>query len=97
MRISDWSSDVCSSDLFEKLRPDFGGAGLTLYLLSYFFGGYYTLREAIDSLRIKRFEIDTLMLVAAAGAAALGAWGSEERRGGKECVSTGRSGCSPAH
>src|SRR3546814_727694 len=59
---------------FEKLRPDFGGAGLTLYLLSYFFGGYYTLREAIDSLRIKRFEIDTLMLVAAAGAAALGAW-----------------------
>lgn len=58
----------------EKLRPDFGGAALTLYLLSYFFGGFYTLREAIDSLRIKRFEIDTLMLVAAAGAAALGAW-----------------------
>lgn len=58
----------------EKLRPDFGGAVLTLYLLSYFFGGFYTLREAIDSLRIKRFEIDTLMLVAAAGAAALGAW-----------------------
>ncbi|WP_447954388.1 heavy metal translocating P-type ATPase [Sphingopyxis chilensis] len=58
----------------EKLRPDFGGAALTLYLLSYFFGGFYTLREAIDSLRLKRFEIDTLMLVAAAGAAALGAW-----------------------
>lgn len=32
------------------------------------------LREAIDNLRARRFEIDTLMLVAAAGAAALGAW-----------------------
>ena len=30
----------------------------------------YALREAIENLRHKRFEIDTLMLVAAAGAAA---------------------------
>ncbi len=44
------------------------------YLLAYVFGGFYTLREALDNLRLKRFEIDTLMLVAAAGAAALGAW-----------------------
>ena len=44
------------------------------YLGAYFFGGFFTLREAIDNLRLKRFEIDTLMLVAAAGAAALGAW-----------------------
>ena len=43
-----------------------------LYLGAYFFGGYFTLREAIDSLKLRRFEIDTLMLVAAAGAAALG-------------------------
>jgi Cd2+/Zn2+-exporting ATPase len=43
-----------------------------LYLGAYFFGGFYTLREAIDSLKLRRFEIDTLMLVAAAGAAALG-------------------------
>lgn len=45
-----------------------------MYVAAYFFGGFYTLREAIDNLRLKRFEIDTLMLVAAAGAAALGAW-----------------------
>ncbi|MBY0325183.1 MAG: heavy metal translocating P-type ATPase [Reyranella sp.] len=45
-----------------------------LYLGAYAFGGFFTLREAIDNLRLKRFEIDTLMLVAAAGAAALGAW-----------------------
>ena len=44
------------------------------YVTAYFFGGFYTLREAIDNLRMKRFEIDTLMLVAAAGAAALGSW-----------------------
>jgi Zn2+/Cd2+-exporting ATPase len=45
------------------------------YVASYFFGGFYTVREAIENLRAKRFEIDTLMLVAAAGAAALGSWG----------------------
>lgn len=44
------------------------------YVAAYFFGGFFTLREAIDNLRNKRFEIDTLMLVAAAGAAMLGAW-----------------------
>lgn len=47
---------------------------LGFYIAAYFFGGFYTLREAIDSLRNGKFEIDTLMLVAAAGAGALGAW-----------------------
>ena len=45
-----------------------------LYVIAYFFGGYYTTREAVENLRRRKFEIDTLMLVAAAGAAALGAW-----------------------
>ena len=45
-----------------------------LYIAAYFFGGFFTLREAIENIRLKKFEIDTLMLVAAAGAAALGAW-----------------------
>ncbi|MCK9909653.1 HAD-IC family P-type ATPase, partial [Microbacteriaceae bacterium K1510] len=44
------------------------------YIAAYFFGGFYTLREAIDNLRLGKFEIDTLMLVAAAGAASLGAF-----------------------
>lgn len=44
------------------------------YVAAYFFGGFFTLREAIDNLRLRKFEIDTLMLVAAAGAAALGEW-----------------------
>ena len=58
----------------EKLTPAPAWIPLALYIVAYFFGGYFTLREAIDNLRMKRFEIDTLMLVAAAGAAALGAW-----------------------
>ena len=49
-------------------------APLIALVPAYFFGGYYALREAIDSVRNGRFEIDFLMLVAAAGAAALGAW-----------------------
>ena len=48
---------------------------LACYVAAYGFGGFFTVREAIDNLRLRRFEIDTLMLVAAAGAAALGAWG----------------------
>lgn len=47
---------------------------LALYAGAYGFGGYFTLREAIDTIRLGRFEIDTLMLVAAAGAAALDKW-----------------------
>jgi Cd2+/Zn2+-exporting ATPase len=47
---------------------------LALFIGAYFFGGWFTVREAWDSIRAGRFEIDFLMLVAAAGAAALGEW-----------------------
>ena len=43
---------------------------ISCYVVSYFFGGYFTLSEAIEKLLSGRFEIDFLMLVAAAGAAA---------------------------
>ncbi|HAC01878.1 MAG TPA: heavy metal translocating P-type ATPase, partial [Brevundimonas sp.] len=59
----------------EKLASGLPGwIPLALFLSAYGLGGFFTVREAIDNLRRKRFEIDTLMLVAAAGAAALGAW-----------------------
>ena len=45
---------------------------LVFYLLSFATGGYFTAREAFESIRAGRFEIDLLMLVAALGAAALG-------------------------
>ena len=47
---------------------------LACFLAAYFFGGFFTLREAIDNIRVRRFEIDFLMLVAAIGAALLGEW-----------------------
>jgi Cd2+/Zn2+-exporting ATPase len=51
------------------------GGGLTaIFIASGLLGGYFTTREAIESVRNGRFEIDFLMLVAAAGAAALGKW-----------------------
>ena len=46
----------------------------SLYLAAYFFGGFFTFREAIANIRAGRFEIDFLMLVAAVGAATLGEW-----------------------
>ena len=49
-------------------------AALTFYVAAYIFGGFFTVREALDNLRHKRFEIDTLMIAAAAGAALLGHW-----------------------
>ena len=45
---------------------------LACYLAAYFFGGFYTLKEAIDNARARKFKIDSLMLVAATGAAILG-------------------------
>ena len=46
----------------------------SLYLAAYFFGGYFTFREALENVLARRFEIDFLMLVAALGAASLGEW-----------------------
>lgn len=45
-----------------------------LLVIAYLFGGFFTSLEAIEKIRSGKFEIDFLMLIAAAGAAALGAW-----------------------
>ncbi|EWS56816.1 putative cadmium-transporting ATPase [Methylibium sp. T29] len=60
--------------LIERFGAAPGWLPTACYVAAYFFGGYFTLKEAIENLRAKRFEIDTLMLVAAVGAAALGKW-----------------------
>src|SRR3546814_9508844 len=69
LHISDWSSDVCSSDLLLKLVICGRVAHLLLYKHMLYFGGIGT--------RIN--------------------FRSEERRVGKECVSTCRSRWSPYH
>src|SRR3546814_18675337 len=77
MRISDWSSDVCSSDL-DTLRD----AGIECMIAD----------EAVEMRRRRARNRDMI-----AADAARRAPRSEERRVGKECVSTCRSGWSPYH
>src|SRR3546814_4189992 len=73
MRISDWSSDVCSSDLHDQDVMAVEGRG----------------RHHLDLHRLFRLA----MALAPDGRPAR----SEERRVGKECVSTCRSRWSPYH
>src|SRR3546814_6660214 len=77
MRISDWSSDVCSSDLLRNVSP--------VRRVSSLPGGRRRSEEALG--RWLRAHGDTLDLCTR----------SEERRVGKECVSTCRSRWSPYH
>src|SRR3546814_8147582 len=88
MRISDWSSDVCSSDLLlPEMEPEIGAA-LSDYLSS---EGITVLGKlAYQSVR-KTAEGDAALTVLRDGVR------SEERRVGKECVSTCRSRWSPDH
>ena len=50
-------------------------APLVSYMAAYFFGGYFTLLEAIGKIRKGEFEIDFLMIFAALGAAYIDSWG----------------------
>ncbi|WP_276134265.1 heavy metal translocating P-type ATPase [Polluticoccus soli] len=47
---------------------------IAFYIGAYFFGGYFTTKEALTAISKGDFEIDFLMLVAAIGAAVLGEW-----------------------
>ncbi|MFE3187887.1 heavy metal translocating P-type ATPase [Nocardia sp. NPDC059240] len=51
-----------------------GWVPTTLFLATYVLGGFFTIRSAVQTIRRGRFEVDFLMLVAAAGAAAVGKW-----------------------
>src|SRR3546814_14242260 len=98
MRISDWSSDVCSSDLIaEKIAvaQDMGKLSLALRPLVETAG---ELEAAIASGEIDvpaGSAAEKKMLAQAAARPT--ASRSEERRVGKECVSTCRSRWSPYH
>jgi len=60
--------------LIERAGAGPGWLPTACYVTAYLFGGFFTVKEAFENLRARRFEIDTLMLVAAIGAAALGKW-----------------------
>src|SRR3546814_13937168 len=99
MRISDWSSDVCSSDLASGAavpgsRKGVGHRGLAL--------GDEGLQRLVDAgIDGRRLVVLQRLLPHAVGAlvglAAAFRLRSEERRGGKECVSTCITRCSPYH
>src|SRR3546814_15850122 len=97
MRISDWSSDVCSSDLGISLRtaPLNHPNGATGYRVDY--GGksicYITDTEHMPG----QPDRNILELIAGADIVIYDSTRSEERRVGKECVSTCRSRWSPYH
>src|SRR3546814_12304462 len=96
MRISDWSSDVCSSDLADS---PFAGRAYAAY------GGVYIAASLgwlwiVEGVRPDRWDL-TGAAVCLAGTAIIlfGPRGarSEERRVGKECVSTCRARWSAYH
>src|SRR3546814_16558785 len=97
MRISDWSSDVCSSDLvaLDVGLVDVRVAGdLQPVLLQ--------LRERVVLRAVHHQVVEARRLVPARKVVVLGDLEeaeprSEERRGGKECVSTCRSRWAPYH
>src|SRR3546814_15768302 len=98
MRISDWSSDVCSSDLdlvrnlgrslgsgLDELTITTNGNQLAKHAEALAEAGVRRINVSLDTLRADRFRQITR-------------WGrSEERRVGKEWVSPGRSRCAPCH
>src|SRR3546814_4903896 len=101
MRISDWSSDVCSSDL-----PDPGHVGrLRIAIARHLVAvglGTQLVAHAAPILAVDRHVVVVAAGIRSIRALALDAGDecplrSEERRVGKECVSTCRSRWSPYH
>src|SRR3546814_15094143 len=99
MRISDWSSDVCSSDLERGDRLEAEGAGTALDRVR---GAEDTVDGLVVGLRRIEVQQGRFHHVEAFEAfteerAVNAAERSEERRVGKACVSTCRSRWSPYH
>src|SRR3546814_15265165 len=100
MRISDWSSDVCSSDLIApRLEKQLGGP-LTEQARSRLDAGMDGLKARAKTLvelaeNAAFYVIERPLPLNPKAAQILAR--SEERRVGKECVSTCRSRWSPSH
>src|SRR3546814_18890846 len=101
MRISDWSSDVCSSDLAHGYSASKGIPGLRRAQASYYarrFGVELDPEtEVVVTLGSKEGLANLAQAITAPGDVVLAPnpSRSEERRVGKECVSTCRSRWSP--
>src|SRR3546814_16972724 len=108
MRISDWSSDVCSSDLFQNQKRRVG------FVVDEYgdIQGLVTLEDILEEVvgeftsdpatRIKNVYADADGSYRVSGSVTIRSLNrnlnrSEARRVGKECVSTCRSGRSAYH
>src|SRR3546814_18377965 len=110
MRISDWSSDVCSSDL-RALWPTLatGVVATCIAYVTFLFSGVDGLQQlavftiagmavaALSTRLLLPRLIDPAPRDFADSRMLARMWRSEERRVGKECVSTCRSRWSPYH
>src|SRR3546814_5265179 len=94
MRISDWSSDVCSSDLEKRLEQFYQMTGGSIARINSQMKDYFCPEPMRPADKRKSF-VRNLGFLATAAIALLAR--SEERRVGKECVSTCRSRWSPYH
>src|SRR3546814_3923719 len=94
LRISDWSSDVCSSDLVQNRR-----SGISYWLLSREEWSRLPAGSRLDGGPFALFKCTPETMTASVVLAPVDMSGarSEERRVGKECVSTCRSRWSPYH
>src|SRR3546814_1731258 len=93
MRISDWSSDVCSSDLPAKVfLGDVGSVPLG-FLLGWLLLGLAAAGHWAPALILPLYYLADATITLACRALRR----SEERRVGKECVRTCRSRVSPYH
>src|SRR3546814_19250379 len=92
MRISDWSSDVCSSDLAEPVL-----AIVDLAHFGFFDDAQDPVLRGLDLVEVGRGNLDQSFIVDVDLGTGFGHDSSEERRVGKECVSTCRSRWSPYH
>src|SRR3546814_18963779 len=103
MRISDWSSDVCSSDLTLTTPKELGGPGgegnnpEQLFAAGYSACFLGAIKFAAGKQKVKVAEDSRVTAKVGIGPRDDGEGSSEERRVGKECVSTCRSRGSPYH
>src|SRR3546814_5576782 len=102
MRISDWSSDVCSSDLLfadEFRRHIIGDGRAPVMAVADIFGqaGAAQILALRHIFHLRRDDAAPGIVHLGDVRSSLGAQRSEERRVGKECVSTCRSRWSPYH
>src|SRR3546814_12665676 len=99
MRISDWSSDVCSSDLIESVDVPITDPARTIvdcFRYRTKVGLDVAMEGLREGLRLRRCKPDQLWRYARK-ARVWSIMRSEERRVGKECVSTCRSRWSRYH